>query len=69
VDTRAYSPARNIFAGSWRWPKTLFDLAVSEARLAVTSRGPMRRGFKLSCSAKQESFYYAAMASRARVLR
>jgi hypothetical protein len=26
--TRAYSPTRNIFAASWRWPKALFDSAV-----------------------------------------
>jgi hypothetical protein len=29
-------------AGSWRWPKTLFDLAVADARLAAILRDPVR---------------------------
>jgi hypothetical protein len=33
----------NIFDGSWRWPKTLVDFAVSDARLAAISECPMRR--------------------------
>jgi hypothetical protein len=43
VDTRAYSPTRNIFAGARRWPKTLFVIAVVEARLTAISECPMRR--------------------------
>jgi hypothetical protein len=31
VETRAYSPARNIFSGFRRWPKTWSDFAFSEA--------------------------------------
>jgi hypothetical protein len=34
---------QNIFSGSWRWPKTLVDFAVFDARLAVTWRGPDRK--------------------------
>jgi integrase len=36
VETRAYRPARNIFAGLRAWPKTLGDFAFSDARLAAT---------------------------------
>src|SRR5262249_46704167 len=32
VETRAYNPARNIFAGLRDWPKTLPDFAFWEAR-------------------------------------
>src|ERR1700733_8050176 len=42
VDTRAYSPTRNIFVGACRWPKTLVDFAFSDARLAAIWRGPFR---------------------------
>jgi hypothetical protein len=37
VETRAYSPARNIFAGLRDWPKTLFDFDSGIFRLAGTS--------------------------------
>jgi hypothetical protein len=33
VETRAYKPARNIFAGLRDWPKTLSDFASGEAGL------------------------------------
>ncbi|HTG73690.1 MAG TPA: hypothetical protein VMB70_07970, partial [Terriglobia bacterium] len=32
VETRAYRPARNIFAGFRVWPKTCLDFAFAEAR-------------------------------------
>jgi hypothetical protein len=39
VETRAYSPARNIFAGLRVWPKTLADFVFSEARfLGISER-------------------------------
>jgi hypothetical protein len=41
VDTRAYRPTRNIFAGVCDWPKTLFDFAVVGARLAAISDDPI----------------------------
>jgi hypothetical protein len=37
VETRAYSPARNIFAGFRAWPKTSSDFAFVEARFAGIS--------------------------------
>jgi len=42
VDTLAFSPPPHIFAGSLRWPKTLFDFAVSEhqAQLLVAAGNP-----------------------------
>jgi hypothetical protein len=41
---------RNIFAGSRRWPKTLVDFAVSDARLAAFTMSDTQ-GFKLMLSA------------------
>jgi chromosome partitioning protein len=43
VDTRAYSPTRNIFADSWSWPKTRSDFAVFAVRLAAIWRGLFRK--------------------------
>jgi hypothetical protein len=40
VETRAHSPARNILADFWRWPKNLVDLAVFGARLAAICEVP-----------------------------
>jgi hypothetical protein len=37
LETRAYRPARNIFAGFRAWPQTLPDSAFGQARLAAIS--------------------------------
>lgn len=42
VETRAYSPTRNIFVGLRDWPKTWSDLVFWEARLAAIWRRPIR---------------------------
>src|SRR6266511_1068221 len=42
-------PARNIFAGFRAWPKTLGDVAFSDARLAATS-------LRSSCMAEDYPF-------------
>jgi len=34
---------RNILAGACGWPKTLFDFAVVDARLAAISAYPIRQ--------------------------
>ena len=71
VETRAYRPARNIFAGFRAWPKTLSDFAFGEARLVAISECHLSHGRSRSFSARKESSYYAAagVASRASVSR
>jgi len=53
VETRAYSPARNIFVRFRRWPKTLPDFAFSKARWTAISRHHSRPGRSRSFSARQ----------------
>jgi hypothetical protein len=40
VETRAYRPARNIFAGLRGWPKTSLDSPLRETRFTGTGRCP-----------------------------